>query len=50
MHFIMERCDEELVGRIQAGLRKDERPGADAGILGSKLSGDNQSEQRELKD
>jgi hypothetical protein len=54
MHSIMERCDGEFVGRVQARLRKDERPGANAGVLGaeirgSKLNGGNYCEQREFK-
>jgi hypothetical protein len=49
MHSIMERCDGEFVGRVQAGLRGDERPGPNTGVLGSSLKGGKECEQREFK-
>jgi hypothetical protein len=44
MHCIMERCDGEFVGRIQDRLRRDELPGANAGVGSSKLKGGDQCE------
>ena len=46
-HSIMEYGDGEVIGRIEAGLRKDQRPGAYAGVCGSNLNRGEQSEQRE---
>ena len=54
MHSIVKRCDGELVCRIQGGLRRDERPGANARIRGSRIresrlnGGKQQSEQYEF--
>jgi hypothetical protein len=45
----MYRYDGEFVGRIQGRLRRDERPGAYAGVWDSKLKGGNQCEQSEFE-
>jgi hypothetical protein len=38
MHFMMLGCDGELVGRIQGRLRRNELPGANPGVRGSRLN------------
>ena len=55
-HSVLECRDGELVWRTERGLRREQRPGADAGILrlgaqfrGSKLNRGNECEQREFK-
>ena len=46
MRAVMHRCYGEPVRRIQARLRRDERPRANARVCGSRLDGGNQSEQK----
>src|ERR1700729_2536693 len=54
MHSILETCDGEFVGRSQRRQRRQERPGANAGVFGaeirdSKLKSGSQCEQCEFK-
>ncbi len=49
MHFIMKRSDGEFVWRVQASLRRDGCPSANARGCGPNLNGRNQSEQRDLR-
>ena len=49
MHAIMKGCDGEFVGRIQGTMRRDERPRANAGVLGSRLYSGKHREQYESK-
>ena len=42
------RFNGDFVGRIQGGLRGDERPGANAWVRGAELNGGNHTEQREF--
>jgi hypothetical protein len=46
MHAIMPRRDGQFVGRVQGRLRRDERPGANAGVGCSGVNGGNQYKQR----
>ena len=47
MHAVMLSRKREPVRRLQAGLRRDERPGSDAGVNPSRLDGGKQAEQEE---
>jgi hypothetical protein len=49
VHCVMESRNGEFVGRIQVRLRRDEGPGANTGVGGSRLKGGKQCEQREFK-
>jgi len=46
MHPVMQMCNGEPVRRIQARLRRDERPDTEAGIWHARLDGGKKSEQQ----
>ena len=48
VYFAVLRRDGQLIRRIEGRLRRDERPGADAGVCGAELGGGKQGEQREF--
>ena len=43
---VMQGGNGEPVGRIQAGLRREQRPGADARVCSSRLEGTEKSQQQ----
>jgi hypothetical protein len=42
VHFMLQGCDGEFVGRAKSRLCGDELPGTNAGVGGSRLNGGKQ--------